>query len=210
MTSRPTVTFAGLAAAVLLSVAACGSSSATSTPGTAASPAAPPSAVASQSAASNAPSMELPSALESALASALPGAGDAPDASKLVTADMAASVIGGSPTPVDFPLNVPGMNIASYGNANGDSVTVLVQVIPAGVANTELQAAIAMAGAQGDLQPVSGIGDSAGKVVDDSSATIAFVKGSNLVVVEATSSSTSGSDLEPKVEAIAKQVASNL
>ncbi len=205
MTSRPTITFAGLAAAVLLSVAACGGSSATSTPGADASAAAPPSA-----AASTMPSMELPSGLASALASAAAGLGNAPDVSSLVTADMAASVIGGSPTPVDFPLNVPGMNIASYGNTNGDSVTVLVQVMPGGVVNTELQAAIAMAGAQGDLQPVSGIGNSGGKVVDDTSATIAFVKGSNLVVLEATSSSMSGSDLEPKVEAIARQVASKL
>ncbi len=198
MTTRPTVTVAGLAAAVLLFVVACGSSSATSAP-------AP-----SSGAASTMPSIELPSGLESALASAFAGAGDAPDASGIVTADMAGSIIGGNPTKVDFPMNIPGMNVASYGNADGDSVVVLVQAMPPGVGSAELQTAIAMAGAQGDLQPVSGIGDSAGKVVDDTSATVAFVKGSTLVVVEAESSSSSGSDLEPKVEDVARQAASKL
>jgi hypothetical protein len=207
VSSRPSLAVATLAVAAVLAVAACSSSSATASPGAQASVAAAPSdAGSSAAAASDMPSFALPSALASALA----GGGSAPDAGTIVTADMAASVIGGSPSSVSPPISIPTMSIASYANATGDTVTVFIQNIPGGIANAQLQAAIAMAGAQGELQPVTGLGDSAGKVVNDKDATVAFVKGSNLVVVEATSGTTAGSDLEPKLEAVAQQVASHL
>jgi hypothetical protein len=133
-----------------------------------------------------------------------------PDPSTLLTADQAASIIGGSPTPVTLPLSIPNMSIASYENTDGDSVTVFVEAIPGGLASVQLQAAMAMAGAQGDLQTISGLGDAAGKDVTDSEATIAFVKGSTIVMMQASSGTLAGSDLEPKLEAIARQVADKL
>jgi hypothetical protein len=198
VTSRPAVTVFGLAIAAALAVAAC-SSGATSAPSAATGS---PSAAA----ASITPSISIPSALASALASA----GTAPDAATLVTADMAASVIGGSPTKVTPPMSIPNVSLASYGTSGGDSVTVFVEAIPGGLASAQLQAAMAMAGSQGSLTPVSGIGDAAGKVVDANEATVAFVKGSNVVVISAQSGSASGSDLEPKVEALAQQVAGKM
>ena len=192
MTSRLSLTVAGLAIASLVSVAACGSS-ATS---------APPSAAA--------PSGSAAGALPSSVASALGSLGTAPDAAGLVTADMAATIIGGSPSKVTSPISIPNMSIVSYSNASGDEVTVFVETIPGGLANAQLQAAIAIAGAQGNLQPVSGIGDAAGKVVDTNEATVAFVKGTNLVVVQASSGTTAGTDLDPKVQSLAQQVAGKL
>ncbi len=199
MPTRPSLAAAGLAVAILLAVSACSSSSATSAPTTAAS-------VAGPSDAASAPPIEIPSALASALG---PGA-SMPDPSTLLTADQAASIIGGSPTPVTLPLSIPNMSIASYENTDGDSVTVFVEAIPGGLASVQLQAAMAMAGAQGDLQTISGLGDAAGKDVTDSEATIAFVKGSTIVMMQASSGTLAGSDLEPKLEAIARQVADKL
>ena len=199
MTSRPAVTIVGLAVAATVAIAACGSG-ATSAPSPAAGS---PSAAA----ASITPSISIPSALASALASA---AGTAPDAATLVTADMAASVTGGSPTKVTPPMSIPNVSLASYGTSGGDSVTVFVEAIPGGLASAQLQAAMALAGSQGSLTPVSGIGDAAGKVVAANEATVAFVKGSNVVVISAQSGSASGSDLEPKVEALAQQVAGKM
>ena len=204
MTLRSRLAVAGVSAMVLASVAACGSGTSTESPVTASS-AAQSSAVESAVAPSQ-PSESAPSEAASNSASG----GVAPDAATLLTAEMAGSVIGGGPQKVSAPFSIPNMSIVSYSNAEGDTVDVFIEVVPGGVANVEMQAAIAMAGAQGDLQPVTGVGDAAGKVVGDGDATVAFVKGTNLVVVEATSGTMSGSDLEPKVEDIARQIASKL
>lgn len=136
--------------------------------------------------------------------------GAVPDPKTLLSNDQAASIIGGTVTPVAFPMNIPNMSIASFDNAAGDSVTVFVEAIPGGLASAQLQAAVAMAGAQGSLQAVSGIGDAAGKEVNANDATVAFVKGSTLVVVQATSGTATGADLEPKLEAVAREVAGKL
>ena len=204
MTLRSRLAVAGLSAMMLASVAACGSSTSTGSPVTASS-AAESSAVESAAA----PSQPSESAPTEGASDSVPG-GPAPDATTLLTAEMAGSIIGGSPQKVSAPISIPNMSIVSYSNADGDTVDVFIEVVPGGVANIEMQAAIAMAGAQGDLQPVTGVGDAAGKVVGDGDATVAFVKGTNLVVVEATSGTMSGSDLEPKVEDIARQIASKL
>jgi hypothetical protein len=191
VSARLNLAAVGLAAAIVVLVAACGSS-ATS---------APPD--------SSAPSGSV-GALPSSVASALGSLGTAPDVASLVSADMAASVIGGTPTKVTAPISIPNISVVAYDNENGDELTVFVETIPGGLANVQLQAAIAIAGAQGDLQSVSGIGDAAGKVVDTNEATVAFVKGTNLVVLQAQSDTMTGSDLEPKVEALARQVAGRM
>ncbi len=207
---------AALGAAVLtVVIGACSGGSATAQPtasasaagsgGSSAAPASASAAPASASAGAIA-SFALPSAIASALASA----GTVKDAATLLTPELAASVLGGSPTKTTLPVTIPNVSIVSYRTEAGDSLTLYIQAVPGGVANAELQAAIAMAGAHGDLQTVSGIGDAAGKVVNANDATVAFIKGSNLVVVAADSSATAGTDLEPKVESVAKQVAGQL
>ena len=50
----------------------------------------------------------------------------------------------------------------------------------------------------------------AGKVVGDHEATVAFGKNGTIVVVSATVDAAAGTDLEPKVEAVAQQIAGQL
>jgi hypothetical protein len=194
--NRQSHPFGGLVAAAILAVAACGGGTATP------APTAAPTA---------APQVSVPPV---ATAPGGGGGGGAPaaaaDASAILTADMAASIIGGSPTKAMVATPGTGVSLVSYTNSNGDDVTVLVEAVPAGFAGTMLQAAIAGAGAQGQLQPLSGIGDAAGKVIDDHDATVAFAKGSTLVVIHASADGVAGSDLESKCEALARQIAGRL
>ena len=123
---------------------------------------------------------------------------------------VAASIIGGIPTLLPGSLNVGPMSLLSYGTASGDNVTVLVETIPGGVGQAAIQAAIQQAGATGDLQPISGLGDTAGATVTDHEATVAFAKNNTIVVISATVAAMAGTDLEPKVEAVAQQIAGKL
>lgn len=192
---------------VLVGVAAC-SSSATPTPAPTAAPTMEPTTGASAALPSTGlPSIALPSGV------AFPsGAANAPDPATIVSADMAASVIGGSPTKVDVPgLSGLPVNVVSYQSSTGDSLTVLVEQVPGGLPANALQVAAAMAGAQGsDLQQIGGIGDAAVKQVDANSAVIAFVKGNLIVVLGGQSGSGAAAAMEPKVEALAQQVAGKL
>jgi hypothetical protein len=132
------------------------------------------------------------------------------DAGTIVTTEMAATIIGGTITKTNGPGVGTAMSIVVYSNATGDTVTALIEQVPAGVGGTMLQAAIQAAGAQGALETISGLGDAAGKAVTANEATVAFVKGVNLVVIAASTSAMAGTDLEPKVEALAQQVAGRL
>ncbi len=192
MNTRPRLAVAGLLALVVLSTAACSSSGSASSPG-----------AASAGAGASVP------------AGGNTGGGNnggAVDASSILTSDAAASIIGGTVTKVQTPGvgSAPGMSLASYTNGTGDSVTILVEPVPAAVGATILQAAIRAAGANGDLVPVSGLGDTAGQVTGPNEATVAFAKGNTLVVVYAQTSNTAGSDLEPKLQSLAQQIAGKL
>jgi hypothetical protein len=192
---------AGVLSAALLTLAAC-SSSAT---------AAPPSSTAPAGGAgsSSAPGLGglgglLPSGL-------LGGSGTASvNASTILTAAVAASILGGTPTLQPGSMNLGPISLATYGTDSGDDVTVYVETLGAGLEAAAIQAAIQAEGTNGDMTPISGLGDAAGKVVDDHSATVAFGKNGTIVVVEASVAAQAGTDLEPKVEAIAQQVASQL
>ena len=190
-----------------VSVVSCGGSSSTRVPTAtpapvAASTAAAPAAVPSIAVPALPSGISLPSGL---------GLGGAPDAGSIVTADMAASVIGGSPQKIDMPGVGGGIaSVVSYVTSAGDTLSVLVEKVPGGVPAAAMQAAIGMAGAKGELQAVSGVGDAAGKVVDANEATLAFARGDFIVVLGAHSDSTAGSDLEPKLEALARQVVGKL
>ncbi len=201
MTSTKRLFAGGILAAALLTVAAC-SSPATAAPGSSAAP--------GGAASSSAPGLGglgglLPSGL------GLGGSGSASvDASTILTADVAASILGGTPTLQPGSMNLGPISLATYGTDSGDEVTVYVETLGTGLEGAAIQAAIQAEGTSGDMTPISGLGDAAGKVVEDHGATVAFGKNGTIVVVSATVASQSGSDLEPKVEAVAQQVAGKL
>lgn len=188
----------------LVSVAACGGSAATQAPA-----ATPPPVSATTPGGAGLPSFAIP-VFPSGLS--LPSAGslgNAPDASAIVTGDMAASVLGAATTKVAMP--VAGIaSIVAYTTADSDTLTVLVEKVPGGVPAAAMRAAMQMAGSQGDLETVEGIGDVAGKTVGPNEATIAFAKGDFIVVLAAQSGTATGADLEPKLESLARQVTGKL
>ncbi len=183
-------------------LAGCGSGP-TSAPGASREAGAAPASAAG----SSMPSFAQPTAVGGAQPSA--GGAGAPDVASLVTADMATSIIGGSPTMVTPPISIVGVSVASY-ETTGGSVTVYVQQVAASAGKTQLEAAVAMAGAERGMQPVNGIGDAAGEVVDSQTATVAFVKHGTLVAITGHAGDSTGIDLEPKVVSVAKEVAGRL
>ena len=186
----------GLIPVVLLSLVACGGTAATSAPAT-------------RAAATPVPTTAAPAPTTPAAG----GGGGGLDAGALVTAEIAGSIIGGTPTRINLPGGVAGgaaMSVVAYTNTGADNMTVLVEQIPGTFATGMLQAAIQSAGGQGDLKPVSGLGDSAGQVTNEHDATVAFAKGNSLVVLAAAVDALSGADIEAKLEALARQLAGTL
>lgn len=129
------------------------------------------------------------------------------DPSTLLTADMATSILGSSATAV------PGISTpisAGYSDAAGDTVSVFVEALPGAVNQALLTSALSQANADGSLVAISGLGDIAGKEVSDNSATVGFAKNGTLVIINAESATQAGSDLEPKIETLAQQIAGSL
>jgi hypothetical protein len=180
----------GILSAALLSLAAC-SASATAAPS-------------SGSNAGAGSSFALPSGLD------LGGGTTTVNASTILTADVAAAIIGGTPTLQPGSMNLGPISLASYATDSGDNVTVWVEAVPGGIEQAAIQAAIQQEGTSGDMQAISGLGDAAGKVVSDHDATVAFAKNGTIVVVSASVAAQAGTDLEPKVEAVAQQIAAKL
>jgi len=185
----------GILSAALLSLAACNASAT----------AAPSSGSNGGAASSFAfPSFALPSGLD------LGGGTTTINASTILTADVAAAIIGGTPTLQPGSMNLGPISLASYATDSGDNVTVWVEAVPGGIEQAAIQAAIQQEGTSGDMQAISGLGDAAGKVVSDHDATVAFAKSNTIVVVSASVAAMAGTDLEPKVEAVAQQIAAKL
>ena len=190
MTSPKRFLLGAVLGAAVLTVAAC-SSTATAAPGSSAAPGG---------------GLVLPSGLLGG-----GGGGSASvNASTILTADVAASILGGTPTLQPGSMNLGPISLATYGTDSGDVVTVYVETLGTGLEAAAIQAAIQSEGTTGDMTPISGLGDAAGKVVGDHEATVAFGKSGTIVVVSATVAAQAGTDLEPKVEAVAQQVAGQL
>jgi hypothetical protein len=200
MVIRPRPLVGGLMVAALLVVGAC--SSGTATP-------APTSAPAASSAAGGGGAGEPTSAPGGGQATTAPAGGGSVDANTVLTADVATSIIGGPVTQIPIP-STSGMSLVSYTNTSGGAVTVLVEPVPAGAAAAMMQTAIGVAGSKGELTTFGGLGDAAGKVVNANDAAVVFTKGSNLVVIHAQSISSSGTDLDTKIESVAQQIAGKL
>ena len=127
--------------------------------------------------------------------------------STLLTADMATSLLGSQATAVagiSTPIS------AGYSDAAGDTVSIFVEAMPGVLNQTLLTSALSQANSDGSLVPISGLGDIAGKEVSDNSATVGFAKNGTLVIINAESSTAAGSDLEPKIEALAQQIVGSL
>jgi len=194
MLARVRPTFGSFMVAAALVAAACGSGGSATAAPTAAPTVAPTAAGGGQP--------------TSAPGGGGGGAG-AVDAGSILTPEMAGSIIGGTVTKVPIP-STAGMSLVAYTNESGDNVTVLVQPVPAGTGAAMMSVAIQAAGAEGNLQTFTGLGDAAGKVVNENDATVVFVKGDALVVVHAESATSSGSDIESKLESVARQIAGTL
>ena len=191
MASTKRLILGGILSAAVFTLAAC-SSTATAAPGS--------------SAAAGGGGLVLPSGLLGG-----GGGGSASvNASTILTADVAASILGGTPTLQPGSMNLGPISLATYGTDSGDVVTVYVETLGTGLEAAAIQAAIQSEGTTGDMVPISGLGDAAGKVVGDHEATVAFGKSGTIVVVSATVAAQAGTDLEPKVEAVAQQVAGQL
>lgn len=99
----------------------------------------------------------------------------------------------------------------------GGGGVVVVEQIPGGFSQTALQAALSTAlsngGASangGTATAVSGLGSAALKEIEANSATYAFSKDNYFVVINVTSSTNSGAEMDPQVQAAAQTAAGKL
>jgi hypothetical protein len=187
----------GILPAAILVIAGC-SSTATAAPGSSTAPGA-----SNAPAASNGLPFGLPSGLFGGNTTGL-------DPSTVLTPDVAGSIIGGTATLTPGSISTGPISILSYSNASSDDVTILIETLPGGIQQTIMQAALAQAGASGELTPITGLGDTAGKNVGDHDATIGFAKGDTIVILTATSAASAGTDIDAKLEALAQQIAGKL
>jgi hypothetical protein len=101
------------------------------------------------------------------------------------------------------------------GTGGGGGV-IVVEAIPGVLGQAALQAAIAAAlsnsatSSGGTAVAVSGLGSGAIKEIDSNSATYAFVKDNDLVVVNVTSGTKTGADMDSQVESIAQNIAGSI
>jgi hypothetical protein len=101
------------------------------------------------------------------------------------------------------------------GTGGGGGV-IVVESIPGALGQAALQAAIASAlsssaaSSGGSSVAVSGLGSGAIKEIDANSATYAFVKDNDLVVVDVTSGTKTGADMDSQVESIAQNIAGSI
>lgn len=101
------------------------------------------------------------------------------------------------------------------GSGGGGGV-IFVQPFPGFVGQAALQAAVAAAlsgqsaSSGGTATAVAGLGSGAIKEIDANSATYAFVKDNYLVVINVTSGTKSGADMDSQVGAAAQMVAGSL
>ncbi len=101
------------------------------------------------------------------------------------------------------------------GSGGGGGV-IFIETIPGALGQAALQAAIASAlsgsaaSSGGSAVAVSGLGSGAIKEIDANSATYAFLKNNDLVVVDVSSGTKTGADMDSQVEAIAQNIAGSL
>jgi hypothetical protein len=134
------------------------------------------------------------------------------DACSLVSVATASQLVGGQVAQVSISAtSATSFCVYASGKAS-DGLAVFVQQTPGGDAKKVVQAALDRNAAPSAhlSTAVKGIGDTAGTKTDAHNAAVIFARHNLLVVLTATSAGKSGTDLLPKLEAIAKQVAAKL
>ena len=143
--------------------------------------------------------------------------GNAPSADKLLSLSDVQS-ISGDPNVAALTAACTSSTCVysdTTGSGGGGGVIFLEQ-IPGAFGTAALQAAIATAlagqatSSGGTATAVSGLGSGAIKEIDTNSATYAFVKDNYLVVINVTSGTKSGADMDSQVGATAQTVAGSL
>jgi hypothetical protein len=143
--------------------------------------------------------------------------GSAPAASTLLTAAQVQSISGDSSvTALAGACTSTTCVYSDTTGTGGGGGVVFVQPFPGALAQGVLQAAIASAlssqsGANGaTATSVSGLGSGAIKEIDANSATYAFVKDNYLVVINVTSGTKAGADMDSQVGAVAQTIAGSV
>jgi hypothetical protein len=100
---------------------------------------------------------------------------------------------------------------------SGSGGVIVVEPFPGGLGQAALQAAVEGAlssggvnSSGGTVTPVSGLGSAAIKEIDANSATYAFSKDNYLVVINITSGTNTGADMDSQVQAAAETAAGQL
>jgi len=126
--------------------------------------------------------------------------------------------ISGDPNVTALSCSAETCLYADNTNANGGGGIVIVEPFP-GIGQEALQAAVTAALASGGgsstgsgstTSAVSGLGTAAIKEIDSNSATYAFFKDNDLVVINVTSGTKSGADMDSQVQAAAQAAAGKL
>jgi len=143
--------------------------------------------------------------------------GSAPGADTLLGASDVQSISGDPNVAVFSGVCSAVTCLYSDPSSSGDGGAVVVEPFPGGIGQAAIQAAVASAlsssgsGANGnDVTAVSGLGSGAIKEIDSDSATYAFVKDNYLVIINVTSSTKTGADMDSQVEAAAQTAAGKL
>ena len=144
------------------------------------------------------------------------GSGSAPAATTLLTLSDVQS-ISGDPNVTALSCTADTCVYADAStSASGGGGVIVVQPFPGGFDSSVIQAAIsaALAGQAssggGTATPVTGLGSGGLKEIDTNSATYAFAKDSYLVVINVTSGTKSGADMDSQVQAAAQQIAGQI
>ncbi|HVC40962.1 MAG TPA: hypothetical protein VND54_03195 [Candidatus Saccharimonadales bacterium] len=146
------------------------------------------------------------------------GAGkSAPPASTLLSASDVQSISGDpNVTALSAACTSISCIYSDTSGSGGGSGVIFVEPFPGFVGQSALQSAIAAAlsgqasSSGGTATSVSGLGSGAIKEIDANSATYAFVKDNYLVVINVTSGTKSGADMDSQVEQAAQTVAGSL
>ena len=143
--------------------------------------------------------------------------GSAPAADTMLTAADVQSISGDSSVaPLTGACSATTCIYSDTTGSGGGGGVIFVQPFPGAFGQAALQAAIAAAlsgqasSSGGSAVSVSGLGSGAIKEIDTNSATYAFVKDNYLVVINVTSGTKSGADMDSQVGAAAQTVAGSL
>jgi hypothetical protein len=142
--------------------------------------------------------------------------GSAPAANTLLTASDVQNISGDSSVTALSGACSATTCIYSDTSGSGGGGIIFVEPFPGGLGQSALQAAIdtALAGQAnsggGSAVTVSGLGSGAIKEVDANSVTYAFVKDNYLVVLNVTSGTKSGADMDSQVGSAAQKVAGSI